>query len=92
MVASKNSRIDEMPLQTDRSEAEMRDGFHPHQAEVHLLLTVEQAARKLNVGRSTLYGLLHSGRLESVTVGRLRRVPAVSLSRFIESLRNGSEP
>ena len=89
MVATKNSHIDEMLLQRDRSEEEMRDGFYQELAETHLLLTVEQAARKLNVGRSTVYGLLQSGRLESVTVGRLRRVPAAALSRFIESLRNG---
>jgi hypothetical protein len=60
MVASKNSRLDKMPLQTDRSEAVMRDGFHPHLADVHLLLTVEQAARKLNVGRSILCSVVCS--------------------------------
>jgi excisionase family DNA binding protein len=54
-----------------------------------LLLTVEQAAQKLNVGRSTVYVLMQSGRLESVTVGRLRRVPAFALATFIESLRGG---
>jgi excisionase family DNA binding protein len=62
---------------------------HPQHDEraAPLLLTVEQAAQRLNVGRSTLYLLLQSGRLESVTVGRLRRVPTSALASFIESLR-----
>jgi excisionase family DNA binding protein len=54
---------------------------------VRLLLTVEQAASRLNVGRSTAYALILSGRLESVTVGRLRRVPADSVDAFVDALR-----
>jgi excisionase family DNA binding protein len=40
-----------------------------------VLLTVEEAARRLRIGRTTCFRLL-AGELESVTVGRLRRVPA----------------
>lgn len=54
---------------------------------VRLLLTVEQAARRLNVGRSTAYALVLSGQLESVTVGRLRRVPADAVEAFVDALR-----
>jgi len=54
---------------------------------VRLLLTVEQAAGRLNVGRSTAYALVLSGQLESVTVGRLRRVPADAVTAFVDSLR-----
>lgn len=53
-----------------------------------LLLTVEQAARRLNVGRSTAYALVLSGQLESVTVGRLRRVPSDAVEAFVDSLRS----
>ena len=55
---------------------------------VRLLLTVEQAASRLNVGRSTAYALVLSGQLESVTVGRLRRVPADAVTAFVDSLRS----
>lgn len=55
---------------------------------VRLLLTVEQAAGRLNVGRSTAYALILSGQLESVTVGRLRRVPADAVTAFIDALRH----
>lgn len=54
---------------------------------VRLLLTVEQAAGRLNVGRSTAYALILSGQLESVSVGRLRRIPAAAVEAFVDSLR-----
>jgi excisionase family DNA binding protein len=59
----------------------------PDDAAARLLLTVEQAAGRLNVGRSTAYGLVQSGQLESVTVGRLRRIPADAIAAFVDSLR-----
>ncbi|MEU5213285.1 helix-turn-helix domain-containing protein [Streptomyces sp. NPDC020742] len=47
-----------------------------------VLLTVEEAARRLRIGRTTCYGLIRSGELESVPVGRLRRVPAAYVTRL----------
>jgi excisionase family DNA binding protein len=44
-----------------------------------LLLTVEEAAKRLRLGRTLVYRLISSGELESVTVGRLRRIPAECL-------------
>ena len=52
-----------------------------------LLLTVEQAAERLNVGRTTVYGLLKAGAIESIPVGRLRRIPPDALDAYIASLR-----
>jgi excisionase family DNA binding protein len=43
----------------------------------------ENAARKLDIGRTTLYGLMASGELETIKVGRARLVPAAALDRFI---------
>lgn len=53
------------------------------------LLTVEEAARRLRIGRSLLYRLIASGELESVKVGRLRRVPAECLPEYVATLRRG---
>ncbi len=53
-----------------------------------LLLTVVEAARLLGVGRSTAYELLASGELESVHIGRSRRVPVVAVENYVESLRS----
>ncbi|KAB8171126.1 helix-turn-helix domain-containing protein [Streptomyces sp. 3MP-14] len=51
------------------------------------LLTVEEAARRLSIGRTTCFGLISSGELESVPVGRLRRVPADAITAFVARLR-----
>lgn len=51
-----------------------------------VLLTAEQAAQLLGVGRTTLYGLLRSGALRSVRVGRLRRIPVSAISDFVGQL------
>jgi excisionase family DNA binding protein len=51
-----------------------------------LLLTPEQAAELLGVGRTTLYGLLSSGQLPSVNIGRFRRVHRDELTTFANSL------
>jgi len=55
-----------------------------------LLLTVEEAARRLGIGRTTCFGLLASGELESVRVGSLRRIPAEALSSYVTRLRTTS--
>ncbi|WP_225826778.1 excisionase family DNA-binding protein [Streptomyces naphthomycinicus] len=52
-----------------------------------VLLTVEEAARRLSVGRTTCFALVRSGELESVMVGRLRRIPADAIPAFANSLR-----
>ena len=52
------------------------------------LLTVEEAAERLSVGRTTAFNLVASGELASVKVGRLRRVPAQAVERYIDSLMN----
>jgi len=46
-------------------------------------LTVEEAARRLGVGRTTMYSLLASGEIPSMAIGRLRRVPADALARYV---------
>ncbi|QMU74606.1 helix-turn-helix domain-containing protein [Streptacidiphilus sp. PB12-B1b] len=48
-----------------------------------IALTVEEAARRLGVGRTTMYALVASGEIPSVTIGRLRRVPAEALKAYM---------
>ncbi len=48
------------------------------------LLTIDEAAEALNVSRRTVYGLVHDGKLATVTIGRSRRVRQASVERFIE--------
>jgi excisionase family DNA binding protein len=54
--------------------------------EQRLLLTPEEAARRLAIGRTTVYELLSSGALRSVQIGRCRRVPVSALSAYVERL------
>lgn len=51
-----------------------------------LLLTPEQAAQRLGIGRTTLYALLSTGELPSVTIGRCRRVHRDSLIAYANTL------
>ena len=52
------------------------------------LLTITQAASELSISRSTVYELVASGQLESVRIGRARRVPRAALDAFVEGLRS----
>lgn len=52
-----------------------------------LVLTIEQAAQRLGIGRTLTYALVTSGEIESVTIGRLRRIPAQCLTEYINRLR-----
>lgn len=53
---------------------------------VPLLLTAEDAARVLRVGRSKVYELMRSGALRSVKIGGSRRISATTLAEFVAEL------
>ncbi len=48
-----------------------------------IVLTVEEAAQRLHVGRTTMYALIKSGEIRSVPIGRLRRVPVSALHEYV---------
>jgi excisionase family DNA binding protein len=53
-----------------------------------LLLTPEEAARAIGLGRTKVYELLPAGALESVQIGAARRVPAEALREYVDRLRS----
>ncbi|WP_432014997.1 excisionase family DNA-binding protein [Streptomyces cucumeris] len=55
-----------------------------------VLLTVEEAARRLRIGRTTCFRLVLAGEIESVMVGRLRRVPTDAVPAYVAKLRHRS--
>ena len=59
-------------------------------ADDRLLLPVDEAARRLSIGRSLLYELLATGEIHSIHVGRLRRVPLSALTDFVNRQSNRS--
>lgn len=52
-----------------------------------VLLTVEEAARRLRIGRTTCFALIRTGELESIDIGRLRRVPADAPAAYLARRR-----
>jgi excisionase family DNA binding protein len=52
-----------------------------------LLVTVPEAAAALSVSRATIYELLASGELESVRLGRSRKIPVAALEAYVARLR-----
>lgn len=51
-----------------------------------VLLTPEQAADALGIGRWKLYDLLRQGRLCSLRIGSCRRISTVALHEFVAEL------
>lgn len=56
-----------------------------------LLLNPKAAAQRLSLAESTVFQLLTSGQLESITIGRARRIPMDALLAFIDRLRREQE-
>ncbi len=48
-----------------------------------LLLTIEQAAKRLTVGRCTMQDLVISKEVRSFKIGKLRRIPPEALDEYI---------
>ena len=46
----------------------------------------EQAAQALSIGRTAVYELIRAGRLRSIKVGGLRRIPVDVLADFVRQL------
>jgi len=54
------------------------------------LLTVEEAAEILSIGRTKAYELMSTGQLPSVSIGRCRRVAVKDLQAFVSNLMQRS--
>jgi excisionase family DNA binding protein len=52
------------------------------------LLSIRQAAREINIGRTAVCGLLRDGKLKSVKIGRRRLIPRDAIEAFIAGLTN----
>ena len=53
------------------------------------LLTVPQAGKTLNLGKSKMYDLIASGRIKSIKLDGSRRITAEALAEFISGLNGG---
>lgn len=55
-----------------------------------LLLTPEEAAEALRIGRAKVYDLIRSDELRSIKIGGSRRVPRTALEEYVAGLLDGS--
>jgi excisionase family DNA binding protein len=83
-MGTMDARLEVITMAADTTAAEHSGDGQPDV----LLLTVEEAAQRLRLGRTLVYRLISSGELESVKVGRLRRVPAECLPEYVATLRH----
>jgi excisionase family DNA binding protein len=58
--------------------------LHLQAEETKRLLSADELARELGVGRTTAYSLLWSGAIPSMKMGRLRKVRREDVEAFIE--------
>jgi excisionase family DNA binding protein len=54
--------------------------------------TVEQVAEMLHIGRDKVYCLLRTRQLQSIKIGKLRRITDRHLAEFIASLEDPEDP
>lgn len=66
---------------------EMQQVWHMEKQIETSLYRVGDTARLLSVGRSTVYLLLRSGRIDSVKIGRATRITATSITRYLAELQ-----
>ncbi len=57
-----------------------------------ILLRPEQGAEAIGVSRATLYKLMASGELKSITIGRSRRILVDELRRWVQEKAGLGDP
>ena len=60
----------------------------PRPAPERALLTVEEAAERLHIGRTRMFNLVKTGEIESVQIGRLRRIHPDAVEAFARRHQN----
>ena len=58
-----------------------------NKVELPMLFTVEQVAQILGIGRSTVFQLIKSEQIESIRLGRSRRIPVDAMQNYVDDLR-----
>ena len=51
-----------------------------------VLITVEEMAERLSIGKTAAWELVHKHKIKSVKIGKSRRVPITALQEYIERL------
>jgi excisionase family DNA binding protein len=86
-TARKAATMTTTPIDSVRTDADaIREPAPAREPSPRVLLTVEAAADRLSIGRTTMFALLKAGDIVSVRIGHLRRIPATELDAYAERL------
>lgn len=55
-----------------------------------LLLSIEEAGEVIGLKRSKMYALIAAGDIETVKIGKSRRVPVEALENYVSRLREAA--
>lgn len=69
----------------------MKDQIAQSEDSKSLLITIDEAAKRLSIGRSHIYQQIQLGRLRSVRIGRSRRILESDLAAFVAELLGGPD-
>lgn len=61
----------------------------PHLQDLPDLLTVDEVARVLRIGRGKAYLLVRAGELPSIKLGHALRIPKIAVARLLERRAQG---
>jgi excisionase family DNA binding protein len=56
-----------------------------------VLLTAEEVADALHIGRCTVYDLIRTGQLQSFKIGKLRRIPVDAVHDYTRRMLDDSD-
>lgn len=68
------------------NESQLNANDKRHQKDTKTLLSIAEVGEELGISRTKAYELIWSGQLESIKIGRLRRVPATCVKEYIDRL------
>jgi excisionase family DNA binding protein len=78
-------------LEYSEHSGDSRNTANRHTAVVisdRLLYSVEEAADLLGIGRTFMYHLVATGEVDSLKIGKRRKIPRDSLNSYVERLRS----
>lgn len=85
-IAATLARLASMLAEQQHQEEARESEKELHTLPNRVLLNIDEAAQQLGIGRTKTYALIKSGDLESVQIGRLRRVPRSAIDEYAARL------
>ena len=57
-----------------------------------MLFSIEEVADILHIGRSTVFKLIKEGKIQSIKLGRSRRIPIDAMQNYVNELIGEANP